>query len=111
MQSVLEIGGDLYFSEFLSGLVEEVVKYDFYFVMVLVFFDDEFNVIKWLIVSGYVDVIFLVYVIDLDLWVVFLCFFLIFYFLYGWIMGEMYDYFYFDVDNEGVFYMVVKFLL
>jgi LacI family transcriptional regulator len=111
MQSALEIGSDPHFSEFLSGLAEEAVKYDFNFVMAPAAPDDEINAIKRLISSGYVDAIFLAHVVDPDPRVELLRSSSIPYLLHGRIMGDVHDYPYLDVDNEGAFYTAAKLLL
>jgi LacI family transcriptional regulator len=111
MQSAPEIGGDPHFSEFLSGLAEEAVKHDFHFVMAPASPDDELNAIKRLIASGYVDAVFLAHVVDPDPRVDLLRSSSIPYLLHGRIMGDVHDYPYLDVDNEGAFYTAAKLLL
>lgn len=111
MQSAPDLGGDPHFSEFLSGLAEEAVKHDFHFVMAPASPDDEVNALKRLIASGYVDAVFLAHVVDPDPRVDLMRSCSIPYLLHGRTMGNVHDYPYLDIDNEGAFYTATKLLL
>ena len=111
MQSAPDIGSDPHFAEFLAGLAEEAVKYDFHFVLAPAAPEDEMSAIRRLMSSGYVDAVFLAHVADPDPRVNLLKSGTMPYLVHGRLMGEVHDYPYLDVDNEGAFRTATRLLL
>ncbi|MCF3639544.1 substrate-binding domain-containing protein [Rhizobium sp. TRM95111] len=102
---------DVHFGEFLAGLGDEAVKYDFQFVISPSHPDDEEATCRRLVASGNIDAVFLAYMREKDDRIAMLRSLGTPFVVHGRSIGIPTDYPYLDIDNTGAFYDATRLLV